>query len=118
MRLEAREVLARLGMANLTPRQSGPAQDRQMQLSRSAAAVRQRARVLVLDEPNSALSSAKASGVRTGQAAARRGRHRHYVSHRPHEVLDRAIASRSVRDGRIVETLETQYSGDRLIAPW
>ena len=57
MRVEARAALARLGMAALDPdTKVSRLSVAEMQLVEIAGAIRQNARVLVLDEPNSALS--------------------------------------------------------------
>ena len=78
-----------------------------MQLVEIAAAVRQRARVLVLDEPNSALSKRESERLFELVRQLRgEGVTVIYVSHHLQEVLDLADRITVVRDGRIVETLE------------
>ena len=118
MRLEAREVLARLGIANLDPdARVGRLRIAEMQLVEIAAAVRQRARVLVLDEPNSALSKRESERLfELVRQLRSKGVTVIYVSHRLQEVLDLADRITVVRDGRIVETLENDnIPEDRLI---
>jgi len=118
MRLEARNVLGRLGMANLDPdAKVGRLKVAEMQLVEIAAAVRQRARVLVLDEPNSALSKRESDRLFDVVRQLRsEGVTIIYVSHRLQEVLDLADRITVVRDGRIVETLENDdVQEDRLI---
>src|SRR5258708_23564612 len=109
MRRDAQKALARLGMANLDPdakvRRLTVAE---MQLVEIAAAVRQRARVLVLDEPNSALSIRESKRLFDVVKQLRgEGVTVIYVSHRLREVLDLANRVTIMRDGRIVETLDT-----------
>ncbi len=121
MRLEAREVLARLGMANLDPdAKVGRLTVAEMQLVEIAAAVRQRARVLVLDEPNSALSKRESERLFDVLRQLRsEGVTVIYVSHRLREVLDLADRITVMRDGRIVETLENDnIPEDQSSAPW
>jgi ABC-type sugar transport system ATPase subunit len=118
MRLEARKALARLGMANLDPRAKvGRLTVAEMQLVEIAAAVRQRARVLVLDEPNSALSKRESERLFDVVRQLRNeGVTVIYVSHRLREVLDLADRITVMRDGRIVETLlNNDIPEDRLI---
>jgi ribose transport system ATP-binding protein len=88
-----------------------------MQLVEIAAAVRQRARVLVLDEPNSALSIRESKRLFDVVKQLRgEGVTVIYVSHRLREVLDLANRVTIMRDGRIVETLDNDnLDEDRLI---
>jgi ABC-type sugar transport system ATPase subunit len=89
----------------------------EMQLVEIARAVRQRARVLVLDEPNSALSRRESERlfdvVRQLRAE---GVTVIYVSHHLREVLDLADRVTIMRDGRTIETLDNEdLSEQRLI---
>jgi ABC-type sugar transport system ATPase subunit len=89
----------------------------EMQLVEIARAVRQRARVLVLDEPNSALSRRESERlfdvVRQLRAE---GVTVIYVSHHLREVLDLADRVTIMRDGRTIETLDNvDLSEQRLI---
>jgi ABC-type sugar transport system ATPase subunit len=118
MRAEARAALGRLGMDSLDPetRVSGLSVA-EMQLVEIARAVRQRARVLVLDEPNSALSRRESERlfdvVRQLRAE---GVTVIYVSHHLREVLDLADRVTIMRDGRTIETLDNEgLSEQRLI---
>ena len=78
-----------------------------MQLVEIAAAVRQRARVLVLDEPNSALSRRESERLfEVVRQLRREGVTVIYVSHRLREVLDLADRITIMRDGRTIETLD------------
>ncbi|WP_246672405.1 ATP-binding cassette domain-containing protein [Mesorhizobium sp. B3-1-6] len=79
MRREARDALTRLGMGGLDPdTKVGRLSVAEMQLVEIAGAIRQNARVLVLDEPNSALSKRESGkAVRGRQATPRRGRDHH-----------------------------------------
>jgi len=118
MRAETRAALARLGMPNLDPdAKVARLSIAEMQLVEIASAVRQRARVLVLDEPNSAISRRESERLfdvirqlrSEGVAVV-------YVSHRLAEVLDLADRITVMRDGRMVETLDNQnVTEDRLI---
>ena len=105
-------------MANLDPdARVGRLRIAEMQLVEIAAAVRQRARVLVLDEPNSALSKRESERLfELVRQLRSEGVTVIYVSHRLQEVLDLADRITVVRDGRIVETLENDdIPEDRLI---
>ena len=118
MRAETRAALARLGMPKLDPdAKVARLSIAEMQLVEIASAVRQRARVLVLDEPNSAISRRESERLfdvirqlrSEGVAVV-------YVSHRLAEVLDLADRITVMRDGRLVETLDNRnVTEDRLI---
>ncbi|CCV08255.1 Ribose import ATP-binding protein rbsA 2 [Mesorhizobium metallidurans STM 2683] len=118
MRREARAALARLGMGKLDPdTRVGRLSVAEMQLVEIAGAIRQRARVLVLDEPNSALSK-RESGRLFDIVRQLRGEGVTviYVSHHLKEVLDLADRITVMRDGRTIETLDNDgLSEDRLI---
>ena len=119
MRLTAREVLARLGMAGLDPdtklRQLSVAQ---MQLVEIARAIAEKARLLVLDEPNSALSPRESERLFAVLRQLREaGVTIVYVSHHLQEVLDLADRVTIMRDGRVIETAANQgLTEARLIA--
>jgi ribose transport system ATP-binding protein len=118
MRAETRAALAQLGMPKLDPdAKVARLSIAEMQLVEIAAAVRQRARVLVLDEPNSAISRRESEQLfdvirqlrSEGVAVV-------YVSHRLSEVLDLADRITVMRDGQLVETLDNRnVTEDRLI---
>jgi ABC-type sugar transport system ATPase subunit len=118
MRRQARAALARLGMGALDPdTKVSRLSIAEMQLVEIAGAIRQNARVLVLDEPNSALTPRESERlfdiVRQLRAD---GVTVIYVSHHLREVL--AIADRVtvMRDGRVIETIDNDnVSEDRLI---
>ena len=87
------------------------------QLVEIARAIRQKARLLVLDEPNSALSTRESERlfeiVRQLRAE---GVAVIYVSHHLDEVLDLADRITVMRDGRTIETMiNDNVSQDRLI---
>ncbi|HEV7254683.1 MAG TPA: sugar ABC transporter ATP-binding protein [Mesorhizobium sp.] len=118
MRLEARAALSRLGLGGLDPdTRVSRLSIAEMQLVEIARTVRQKARVLVLDEPNSALSHRESVRL---FAVVRQLREEGvaviYVSHHLREVLDLADRITVMRDGRTAETVEnTNLSEARLI---
>ncbi len=118
MRNQARQALVRLGMGSLDP---GTRVSRlsvaEMQLVEIARAVRQNARVLVLDEPNSALSKRESERLfEIVRQLRTEGVTVIYVSHHLREVLDIADRITVMRDGRVIETLENHdLSEARLI---
>ena len=108
MRDKARKALARLGMGTLDPdTKVSRLSIAEMQLVEIARAIGQDARVLVLDEPNSALSKRESERlfeiVRQLRAE---GITVIYVSHHLREVLDIADRITVMRDGRLIETLD------------
>ena len=118
MRDETRRALVRLGMPKLDPdAKVARLSIAEMQLVEIAAAVRQRARVLVLDEPNSALSPHESERLFDIVRQLRsEGVAVIYVSHRLSEVLGLADRITVMRDGRLVETLDNRnVTEDRLI---
>ena len=118
MRSETRAALVRLGMPKLDPdAKVARLSVAEMQLVEIAAAVRQRARVLVLDEPNSAISKRESERLFDVVRQLRsEGVSVMYVSHRLSEVLDLADRITVMRDGRLVETLDNRnVTEDRLI---
>ncbi|MCW6510930.1 sugar ABC transporter ATP-binding protein [Lichenifustis flavocetrariae] len=118
MRAEARAALARLGMGALDPdTKVGRLSVAEMQLVEIARAIRQRARVVVLDEPNSALSRRESERLFDVVRQLREeGVTVIYVSHHLHEVLHLADRITVMRDGRTIETLDNEnLSEDRLI---
>ena len=118
MRIEARTALARLGMSGLDPDiKVSHLSVAEMQLVEIARAVRQRARVLVLDEPNSALSRRESERLfEVVHQLRSEGVTVIYVSHHLQEVLDLADRITVMRDGQTVETLDNSgLSQDHLI---
>lgn len=118
MRVEARAALGRLGMDSLDPdTRVSRLSVAEMQLVEIARAVRQRARVLVLDEPNSALSRRESERLFAVVRQLRaEGVTVIYVSHHLREVLDLADRVTVMRDGRTIETLDNEdLSEQRLI---
>ncbi|MGE3306007.1 MAG: sugar ABC transporter ATP-binding protein [Rhizobiaceae bacterium] len=118
MRREARKALTRLGMAGLDPdTRVSRLSVAEMQLVEIAGAIRQNARVLVLDEPNSALSKRESERLfEVVKQLRAEGVTIIYVSHHLREVL--AIADRItvMRDGRMIETIDNEdVSEERLI---
>jgi ribose transport system ATP-binding protein len=108
MRVQARAALARLGIDKLDPdTKVGRLGVAEMQLVEIARALRQRARVLVLDEPNSALSKRESERLFDVVRQLRdEGVTVIYVSHHLREVLALADRITVMRDGRVIETLE------------
>jgi ribose transport system ATP-binding protein len=118
MRSETRAALQRLGMPKLDPdAKVARLSIAEMQLVEIAAAVRQRARVLVLDEPNSAISPRESERLFDVVRQLRsEGVAVVYVSHRLSEVLGLADRISVMRDGRLVETLDNRnVTEDRLV---
>ncbi len=118
MRSETRAALLRLGMPKLDPdAMVARLSVAEMQLVEIAAAVRQRARLLVLDEPNSAISKRESERLFDVVRQLRsEGVSVVYVSHRLSEVLDLADRISVMRDGRLIETLDNRnLTEDRLI---
>ena len=118
MRSETRTALLRLGMPKLDPdAKVAGLSVAEMQLVEIAAAVRQRARLLVLDEPNSAISKRESERLFDVVRQLRgEGVSVVYVSHRLSEVLDLADRISVMRDGRLIETLDNRnLTEDRLI---
>jgi ABC-type sugar transport system ATPase subunit len=118
MRQQARKALAQLGLGALDPDVPvGRLSIAEMQLVEIARTVRQQARVLVLDEPNSALSRRESERLFSVVRQLRdEGVSVIYVSHHLREVLDLADRVTVMRDGRTVETLDNDsLSENRLI---
>jgi ABC-type sugar transport system ATPase subunit len=102
----AREVLGRLGLSNVNPRAVvGKLSVAQQQLVEIAKAISMQVRVLILDEPNSALTIEETEHLfavlRQLQAD---GVAIIYVSHRLEEVLRIADRITVMRDGRYIDT--------------
>jgi len=104
----ARGLLARLGLIDIDP--ATPVRDltvAQMQLVEIARAISRQVRVLVLDEPNSALSPRESERLFEVVTALRAsGVAIVYVSHHLDEVLRLADRITVLRDGRHVVTLD------------
>ncbi|WP_368911813.1 sugar ABC transporter ATP-binding protein [Taklimakanibacter deserti] len=107
MRREARFALARLGMGHLDPdTKVGRLSVAEAQLVEIARAIRQKARLLVLDEPNSALSTRESERLfEVVRQLSGEGVAVIYVSHHLDEVLDIAHRITVMRDGRTIETM-------------
>ncbi len=118
MRKAAQELMTRLGLAIDTDRQIGQLRVGQRQLVEIAKALSLNARIIIMDEPTSALSDTEVDylfgvirGLREHNVAVV------YISHRLDEVF--AIADRItvLRDGRLVATmLKRDVNRRRLIS--
>jgi ABC-type sugar transport system ATPase subunit len=103
----AREALSRLGITHLNPRTVvGNLSVAQQQLVEIAKAISQQARVLILDEPNSALTMEETEHLFEVIRQLRTdGVTIIYVSHRLEEVLQIADRISVMRDGRYISTM-------------
>ena len=104
---DAIEVLSQLGLQNVNPRQLvSKLSVAQQQMVEIAKALSRKARVLILDEPNSALTYEETEQLFTVLNQLRAdGVAIIYVSHRLEEVLQIADKISVMRDGRLVDTL-------------
>ncbi len=102
----AREALARLGMVNVDVRRPvGRLSVAQQQMVEIAKAISQNARILILDEPNSALTIEETEQLFTVLRQLRsEGVAIIYISHRLEEVLRIADIISVMRDGRHIDT--------------
>lgn len=103
---EAREVLARIGMEDLDPRQ--PVEQLgvgQQQMVEIAASLWRRCRVLILDEPTAALTQPEVERLFEQVRKLRaEGVAILYISHRLEEIRQLADRIGVLRDGRLVAT--------------
>jgi ABC-type sugar transport system ATPase subunit len=115
----AKESLARLGMEKVDLNQRvGRLSVAQQQLVEIAKAISIKAEVLILDEPNSALTQEETEHLFTVLTQLRdSGVAIVYVSHRLEEVLCVADRITILRDGTLIDTVNTaETSIERLIA--
>ncbi|MBR8743180.1 sugar ABC transporter ATP-binding protein [Nocardiopsis sp. MG754419] len=106
MRTGAEEVFAELGVDIAPGTRVGALPLAQQQLVEIARALRARPRLLILDEPTSALAAAEAEAVLEAVTrVAARGVGVIYVSHRLDEIRRVADTVTVMRDGAIVETV-------------
>jgi len=115
----SRKVLEQLGIADLDP--STPVSRlgiAQQQMVEIAKAISGRVKLLVLDEPNSALTDEESTRLFTILRQLRAsGIGIIYVSHRLEEVISLADRITVLRDGQLIETLAAaDATVDRLIA--
>lgn len=112
VRAAATEQLERLGVAGLDPDATVVNLSvAQKQLVEIARAISQEARILVLDEPNSALSKNETDKLFEIIAQLKRdGVTIVYVSHHLEEVIDIADTISVMRDGRHIETVDNDGS--------
>lgn len=108
----AREVLAQLGLQKINPHQIvGRLSVAQQQLVEIAKAISMKARVLLLDEPNSALTIEETGHLFEVLRQLRQdGVAIMYVSHRLEEVLQIADEITILRDGRHISTTRNDGS--------
>jgi ABC-type sugar transport system ATPase subunit len=104
----AAEVLARLGLAEIDLNQpAGRLNVAQQQLIEIAKAISGQVRLLILDEPNSALSQEETEHLFQVLRQLRDdGVAIIYVSHRLEEVLDLCDRITILRDGKLIETVD------------
>jgi ribose transport system ATP-binding protein len=106
MRARAREVLAQLGFRLSPDALVGPLRIGEKQLIEIAKALLADARVLIMDEPTSALSDTETRALSGLVRALRaRGMGLVLISHRLQEVFDLADRVTVLRDGRHIATL-------------
>lgn len=103
----AQAALARLGMQHIDPKSKvGKLSVAQQQLVEIARAISQQVRVLILDEPNSALTNEETAHLfEVIQQLRDDGVTIIYVSHRLEEVLTIADRISVMRDGRYISTM-------------
>jgi ABC-type sugar transport system ATPase subunit len=104
----ARESLAKLGMEEVDlNRQVGRLSVAQQQMVEIAKAISTRANVLILDEPNSALTQEETDHLFSVLRQLRSdGVAILYVSHRLEEVMSLADRITILRDGKLIDTLD------------
>lgn len=109
---EASEALARLGLHNVNTRQLvSRLTVAQQQMVEIAKAISRKARVLILDEPNSALTYEETEHLFSVLQQLRSdGVAIIYVSHRLEEVLQIADCISVMRDGRLIDTLPNDHT--------
>jgi ABC-type sugar transport system ATPase subunit len=112
----SREALRRLG-SDLDPRQSTASLSiAEWQVIEIARALTQDVRVLIMDEPTSALGPEDAAGlVSTVRGLAAEGVAVIYVSHRLDEIPRVADQITVLREGEVVKTLPTQGTSSRTV---
>lgn len=117
MRRETQKVLGDLGLAMNADSLVGDLPLAEQQLVEIARAVRRSPRVLILDEPTSALAAGEVAIVLdTVRRIAASGVAVIYVSHRLDEIRQIASAATVMRDGRVIETVELkQVTTDHVI---
>ena len=109
MRTGAREVFDRLGIDIDPAARVGSLSLAARQLVEICRAVRERPRLLILDEPTSALAAAEVDVVLdTVSKIAAEGVAVLYVSHRLEEIRRVAHNATVMRDGRIVDTVDVR----------
>lgn len=107
MRLEARAVLDELGLSIDPAAMTGSLPIAEQQLIEIARAVRRSPKLLILDEPTSALAANEVTTVLdTVSRIASSGVAVIYVSHRLDEIRRVARTATVMRDGRIIETVD------------
>ncbi len=107
MQETARAALGRLGMDHINPKTKvGKLSVAQQQLVEIARAISQQVRVLILDEPNSALTNEETTHLfEVIEQLKSKGVTIIYVSHRLEEVLQIADRISVMRDGRYISTM-------------
>lgn len=109
MARSAREVLDELGLAIDVHTTVGQLSIAEQQLVEICRAVRRSPRLLILDEPTSALAAGEVAVVlRTVRRIAETGVAVIYVSHRLDEIRQVATSATVMRDGRVVETVDLE----------
>ena len=115
----AREALSRLGMENVDlQRPAGQLSVAQQQLVEIAKAISSRAKILILDEPNSALTNEETEHLFSVLRQLRQNNVAIlYVSHRLEEVLEVSDRITVLRDGHLIDTMDAaDATVERLIA--
>ncbi|WP_150253497.1 sugar ABC transporter ATP-binding protein [Nocardiopsis deserti] len=116
IRAGAEEVFAELGVAISPDTRVGELPLAQQQLVEIARAFRARPRLLILDEPTSALAAGEAETVlKAVERVASRGVGVIYVSHRLDEIRRVADTVTVMRDGAVVETTPVRGATTRHI---
>ena len=118
MKAGAEEVFAELGVDVSPDTRVGELPLAQQQLVEIARAFRARPRLLILDEPTSALAAAEAETVLEAVTrVAARGVGAIYVSHRLDEIRRVADTVTVMRDGAVVETVPVRgATTDRIVS--